>query len=262
MNLLYVTAICDCYKNPNFDEVEMTSIWSEAWLTMSFRLKNLKLLLDSMMPIVVFVEDRYVEYLTDVPSTATIIPFSLNDIDSYQKIVTSTAVLPSIRNEVKDTLEYLGLMNSKIDFLLMARNLNPDVENFCWIDCGIFKIVNDYQYAYDQMKAFQNISLSTAFLGPHGSAPMLDEPELITDGIYWRFLGGLFLIRNDSFLEIKELIDQTLEYILELSLVTWEVNIWAIVEASRPDLFGSYYAEHNDSMFNVPTEFIIYEKDE
>lgn len=251
MSLLFVTTICDLYKDKDFSQLSETATWSEAWLDINFRLKNLKVLADSGINLIIFAEESVNLAGLDLPNTVTVVPYSLNHIETFTKIMGLNPQLPHSLNSPKDRLSYFALMNSKLDFIKLAKQQFPEYDTYCWIDCGIFKFVRDTKMVYTLLQDFENIHMARSFLTPCGYRPPLEKNQLIIDYVCWRFLGSLFLIKSASIESFKNACDQILHAVLNSNKITWEVNIWAILESHSPQLFDTYQADHNDSIFDV-----------
>lgn len=251
MSLVFVTVICDLYKDHDYSKYPMTPAWSESWLDINFRLNNLKKLIDSNIPLIIFAEPGIIPNDWLMPTSVTIIPFSLAGISTYNEILNKAPQLPNSVNGPKDRLTYFALMNSKLDFIAKASVMYPNIDTFCWIDCGIFKFVKNIDIAYDRLGKFNEIEVPTAFLSPTGLWPMFTNNDRVIDHVWWRFLGSLFFVKAETLPQFKLLCDQLLHDILNSGKVTWEVNIWAMLEFQMPQLFTTYQADHNDSIFDV-----------
>jgi hypothetical protein len=257
MSLLFVTVICDLYKDRDFSSYPITKTWSESWLDVNFRLKNLKILIDSEINMIIFAEKDIIPDTWEIPSSVKIIWFDLRSLETYVNLMQLHPTLPNSINSAKDRLSYFALMNSKLDFIQKAKMLFPQHETYCWIDCGIFKFIKDVPTAYARLMSFNDITLSTAFLAPVGMLPTQSkEQPPIVDYVYWRFLGSIFFIKNEGVDHFKLLCDKILQDVLNLGKITWEVNVWAILESTSPQLFETYHADHNDSIFDISTRRI------
>ena len=151
--------------------------------------------------------------------------------------------LPEERNIEKDTEDYLKLMNNKIFFVEEANKVNIFNTNvFAWIDFRIFHIITDNELV---TKKLQDISIKKYDSNIIEFAGNWQNKNLELNKINWRFLGGYFLISNNK---ISDLIEKTKNILFILSTLTWEVNIWAILEYNNFD-FGWYFGNHNNFIF-------------
>jgi hypothetical protein len=155
--------------------------------------------------------------------------------------------LPAYRNEKKDTYKYITLMNSKLDFIKMAIPY-VTTPNIAWIDFGIVKIIKKLDVAWAKIT---NIIIP----GDKILMPGCTQKSVVSfDNVHWRFCGGLFFGTKENMLKFQKLSSAKLKSIQETNnTLTWEVNIWAMIEKdSDTELFQWYSADHNDRIFNFP----------
>jgi hypothetical protein len=164
----------------------------------------------------------------------------LEDLDTYHL---SPVGLPDIRNETKDTENFLILINSKIELVNRAINSGKhSSSHYAWIDFNIFHVLTEQ--SVDQFNM-----LSTAAYPPKCMyVPGCWNKQVLWDSINWRFCGGFFLGDIESLCSFYEL--QCKEY-PNMPKLTWEVNTWAYLE-SRGWQCDWYLADHNDSILNIP----------
>jgi hypothetical protein len=194
-------------------------------------------------PIVLFMDinyKEYGEYLIKTYSNVKIIKYiTKNDLRSNNFTINKN--LPSNRNYTKDTIDYISLMNNKIYFVEEAMNANLYLTDiFSWIDFRIFHIFNNDELIYNKLHelSYKIYNKKTIYFPGN-----LKEKNYIVDSINWRFLGGLFIIDKNSLIK---LINETSILINSLNVLTWEVNIWAILEYNNIFDFGWYYSDHNN----------------
>ena len=144
-------------------------------------------------------------------------------------------MLPKIRNTQKDTEDYLKLMNNKIYFVEEVSKLYNNHNWFSWIDFRIYHIL-PINNKLNKISSTLNFSYNTYFPGA------LTNKKYLVDTINWRFLGGFFLINK---IKIKDLVKENKKILEELSVLTWEVNIWGIIEYNNLFNFGWYLGDHN-----------------
>ena len=77
--------------------------------------------------------------------------------------------------------------------------------------------------------------------------PGASDKKNILEIINWRFLGGFFIIDKNN---INKLVNETTLLLKNINMLTWEVNIWAILEYNNCFNFGWYKADHNNSIIN------------
>ena len=180
--------------------------------------------------------------------------------------------LPKIRNESKDTFEYLLLMNSKIEFLHDTIEKNPwQSTHFAWIDFNISRVFTDIEASKDYLKrtfgcsntSFSKIPLHNFLAIPGCWEPLQDtDMSVILDTIYWRFCGGFLIGDRNSINYMYKLYQEYFPIFIEkYRTIVWEVNFWAWLESLEhmkdvkiwsPDWF---IADHNDSIIVIPSEY-------
>lgn len=181
----------------------------------------------------------------------TPIYMELSDTQTY-KLMNDCSGVPEVRNEIKDTSEYMRLINAKVEFLRLAVD-HFDTPYYMWIDAGIIKVISSetvLQSFYDSLTRYDK---STVHIPGTWGALNSDSYDAYVTRIYWRFCGGQIIIPRthvNSFLEyslqaIKTLIDNT-------GKLTWETMIWAYMESrmhDKPFEIEWISGDHNDTMF-------------
>jgi tetratricopeptide (TPR) repeat protein len=153
--------------------------------------------------------------------------------------------IPAGGHPDKDTADYLRVQNMKTE--LVVRGLEHCSTPFvAWIDAGICKVVGDQELFVRQLKRMQNCSLPADKITLPGCWPC---GEYGRDNVSWRFCGGFFICPRDLTTEFNE---QSLNVLLGVKKLTWEVNVWAEVEQGGARFFNWYSGDHNNKMFDVP----------
>ena len=197
--------------------------------------------------------------------------------------------LPSSRNPDKDTLEHMWNMHSKVYCLEKALDIYPhNPFSFLWIDYDISDIcskkeksVQTFLYELsvrnntipfpitDQMiipGCWSKISIDT-FLSVEGDLENLREKqESFLNNVSWRFCGNVLWGNPLAIRKFRRLYDKYFRNFLKQNhILTWEVNFWAYLESVLSDKDTNnkdkwnpiwYSADHNDSIFHIPSEFI------
>lgn len=166
--------------------------------------------------------------------------------------------LPTYRNEKKDTYKYIVLMNSKLDFIKMAMPY-VTTPNVAWIDFGITKIIKNWDVAWTKLS---NVNITDDKILIPGCT---QKNSVSFDNVHWRFCGGLIFGTKENLLKFQKLAIKKLKAVQEKdNKLTWEVNIWAIIEQEQEKeqeqdkqshdsvQFQWYSADHNDRIFNFP----------
>lgn len=155
--------------------------------------------------------------------------------------------LPINRTLEKDTIEYLCLMNSKIEFLGDTIRTNPfSSDYFAWIDFNITHVFKELKKSLEFIQFLGHCHYGGRFLTIPGCWP---KKELTLDAICWRFCGGFFIGDRESQLDFERKVFERAEEISP----TWEVNLWALIELEEKIAPFWFSADHNDSMVrNIP----------
>ncbi len=154
--------------------------------------------------------------------------------------------LPLSRNTTKDNEWYIKLMNYKIFF--MEDALKRDYYNseyYAWIDFRIFHIFKNDELINNKFKLIEENKLDKGVYFPGN----WEKKEYIVESINWRFLGGFFLLNIDN---LNKLIKESYSILKsDIHLLTWEVNIWALIEFYDLFNFGWYKADHNETILDL-----------
>lgn len=176
--------------------------------------------------------------------------------------------LPDVRTVNHDTTNFLLVQNSKLEWIHEAISLNPyNSKYFAWIDFGIVHVFKDPTGTFDFI---ENMCTRTIENTRMGSSPgentkkqclilpgcweiPLAHAEEIYKRIWWRFCGG-FLIGDITSLELFfDLYQKFFSMTLALrGRLTWEVNLWALIENTKRLHIDWYKADHNDSIVKIP----------
>ena len=132
-------------------------------------------------------------------------------------------------------------MNNKIYFINEAMEVNLYLTDiFSWIDFRIFHIFSDDTIIYDKLNELSIKNYTNEKIYFPGNLQIKNN---IVDSINWRFLGGFFIIDTNN---IIKLVNETSILLNNLDKLTWEVNIWSILEHMNIFNFNWYYSDHNN----------------
>jgi hypothetical protein len=240
---VFVTALYRIYG------VERPEYCDEVWERFSFLARYLP-------SIHVFCSLADASRLSAIPN---VIPHYLEfmELDTYAAL-SDARDLPENRNPIKDSKEFMILINAKPEFLRRVRDAtNGSATHYIWIDAGIQKIL--HIHPSDVITRFvartARLSSRAAMILLPGLHPIQQSPTLIDIGreVLWRFCGGILIVPS----ELVELFaTETLRCAQELKRVTgkltWEGNLWAHIEACMPIRW--YGCGWNESMFDFPVE--------
>lgn len=182
-----------------------------------------------------------------------------DNMEIYNTCMREPVSLPVNRNIEKDTMEYITLMHSKLDYMKHTIDENPfKTDVFAWLDFNLTHIASNIQEKQYIQKYIRQISQieNTNIIIP-GCWNKLDQEEYILDNIHWRFCGGFFIGNREHVLKFYELhLEKLNEYLRTYKKLPWEVNIWAYLEYKhdwRPDWFQG---DHNFRMVEVKPDIV------
>lgn len=175
--------------------------------------------------------------------------------------------MPEKRNVVKDTKEYMILMNSKVEYIYDTAMKNPfHSTHFAWFDFNVSHVLHDLKKSQEKLRIMSQRTLAERFIAFPGCWNHLsvDEKnnvvEPILHEIHWRFCGGFFIGDKQSIIEFYDLHKVHFPFFLfKHKTLVWEVNFWAWLEAATfyksfkwsPTWFPG---DHNDTIINIPAD--------
>ena len=227
----FVTAIYNVYTNERAGYIE------EIW-------KNLAILAGTV-PLRVVCDPADADRVKALGA----IPHSLlfRDLATYA-VLQKAPHLPARRNPVKDTRDFMILMNAKTEFLNLVRHAVPSSTHYVWIDAGIAKIFKDPpQTLHDMMLRIGNAPHDRILIpGCWESRAALDA---LTQAICWRFCGGFFVVPEEHVQPFAAMVLEVCESIRDATgIAMWEVNSWAMIEPRLPIQWTR--GDHNEMIFD------------
>jgi len=205
---------------------------------------------------------------------------NLEDTETYKLIMSFNPQLPILRTDYHDTLKFLILMNTKSEFVYKVILQNPfNTEYFAWIDFSIYHILLDIElsiknissrlYLFGNSKL--NVNLEEEFIlfpscwTPETSKHIINNTSnsmtnSISKSVNWRFCGGFFLGNKKAIENMHFLIQKELPNFIQhtgSNIIAWEVNVWAWLECKCNWQPKYYMADHNETMLNIPLEYMI-----
>lgn len=263
MSVTYVSAIVDIY-NGNDKEVDIRK-------TKEARINRFKELAQSGIQFVLFCCPTYYPLLTDMLKEYTNVKLldvvKLSDLLVYKLCQTYEAnykeqlSLPMNRSLVKDTREYMILMNSKVEFLLRAINANIYNTNyFCWIDFSYFYMINEQKDKDDVINKLlylnrQLINNSNKqFIMIPGSNNINNISKDYLNSINWRFYGMPLIGDKHSLLDFCNKCFNLFPLFLQITnKLIWEVNYWMWMEQNGYFSPQWYHGRFDKSIItNIP----------
>jgi hypothetical protein len=230
---MIVTSYYDLYNNPNKINSYIYKFYDLAV---------------SGLQIIVFTDPKLVNNFNGLPSSVTIIGIPLETFELYSIANKYDKSLPDIRNVQKDTKEFLGFLNTKIEFILKASEISDD-NTFIWMDIGILNNIKDKDRFISKLKILDKKQYSKIIIPGFfdiGSPFTVDE-------INCRFNGSFFIMPRKY---IKIFYGHSKNVLTDFCTLSqyklcWETNIWYIVEAcAMRDDINWYFADKDDSLIN------------
>jgi len=175
---------------------------------------------------------------------------------SFLNIDPQRLCLPQIRNETKDTAEYMLANHAKIEFIKRAIEENPwNTRYFAWIDFSLPYIFKESAATLKDLERF-------AYGPPNFPRKILAIPGCWEKGEYdrvqricWRFCGGFFLGDRESLMDFYECYRRFFwTFLKEERTLVWEVNFWAYLETKSSETglhFQWYKADHDDTIITA-----------
>jgi hypothetical protein len=215
-----------------------------------------------------FVSPDYAENAKDFekthPNVRIIEILELEDLETYKNIKElGYKSLPQSRTNHKDTLNFMILMNAKTEFVLRAYEKCKfwQFENMAWIDFSICHVIQNPIETLKRLYNFANNDVKcNGIYFPGCSSNKIsqinDEYQYLNQ-VIWRFCGGFFFGNIEAISQFNYMEKVVLKKISEkYDIISWEVNIWALVEYYYEREFKGnypcsvYIADHNDQMLN------------
>ena len=263
----YVTAFFNIYKS-FYDEKDF-----------SYRVNLFLLFASTQLNIVVYTDDFYYDQLMEKckdyinVKIYTIGSVYNTEIFNIAKPYIPLLSLPEVRTEKKDTVEYMLLMISKVEFVNNCVVENPfKTSHFAWIDFNIFFIFKDCEKCSNQLKhiaSCKNLQDTLIVPGIWKHHPNINT---ILYCICWKWTGGFFIGSASKITQFFKLHKTYFPIFLSsYRKIVWEVNFWSWL-----DMFGKqvqynnnkltqikdinildfnmiwYESDHNDTIINIP----------
>ena len=251
MRTTFVTAFMNIYETP-FQNKDL-----------EWRFQHFRKLAQTGIDIAVIVSRDCAYYMENLsqryPNIRVIRAMNLSETwvySIYQKVIDEgvNVDLPNSRNPLKDTTEYILLMNAKTEFLKIAIENNPfGATHYAWIDFNIYHIFGGREkIVLELLQGLSKRTMAPYFLTLPGcwGKEHVNEAHLMND-ICWRFCGGFLLGASELFpaaaARQKELV------LAHFPRLVWEVNYWTLME----EYFTNYPSDHNEAIIYNMRQFII-----
>ena len=252
-NITFVTSFTDVYKEKQFEDK-----------TIEWRINQFIDIAETGINIYLFLDIDENEYNKEIQKlyeykNVHIEKFVLKDTFVYQSICNLEYTLPSVRNEHKDNIEFMTIINSKAEFLKKAIDKNVwNSTHFAWIDFSISYVFKEKKTTFEYLTLLSKRYLKSDFLvipGCWDKINIIDTDNRIINNIYWRFCGGFLLGDAKSVSKLFELYREHFVNFIKINKkLVWEVNFWAWLEVNTVWMPIWYSADHNDSIIKIPAD--------
>jgi len=232
--------------------------------TFENRLKHFMLLLELGINICIFIEpelqSKFNELELKYKNLKVIQSIKIKQLELYKIGEENTQLcnLPTNRNELKDTKNYMFLMLAKLEFLKKTIDLNPyDSDYFCWFDFSLPYIFKDMNNTLLKIKHISNCEFKSHFICLPGCWKFkINDLNYLKNNIVWRFCGGFLIGDKKSLINFYSISNENfLNFLTQTKTLVWEVNYWAWLEGLGFISPIWYLADHNDSIVNIPDVF-------
>jgi len=163
-----------------------------------------------------------------------IMPYRLDYTDTWihhQCAKIPDLALPSNRNPLKDTYEYLVYGHARIELLEDAISENPwNTTHFAWLDFHLPACFTQKSVSLAWLANLGKRNYATPLLAIPGCWEKYNSTNIthVSSHIYWRFCGGVLFGCIDRLTEFAQLYRQHfLAFLREKQTLTWDVNFWA-----------------------------------
>ena len=233
MSLTFVTAFLDLHEDRPIDKSDAK------------RIEFFKQIEATGIRLHVFASPEHIDKIS--VRNGVVEPFTLEETLAYS---TAPNGLPEVRNVPHDTRNFLIMINAKTEFVkkAMLSGLHSST-HYAWIDFSIAHVFRNPEtpLALPLLASRQFPDRCMYVPGCTGKATFLSN-------VNWRFCGGFFLGDKQSLLEFHDI---HCKIFPTLPILSWEVNVWACLEAYgwSPTWLP---ADHDDSIIRIPYPGVTY----
>jgi hypothetical protein len=221
------------------------------------RIEWMKPLLNLDINLILFADNAYMQKLPPTRNKTKVVPLNIGTLSTFKQIRRVHPIhLPPSRNEKKDTLGFIALMNCKPEIMHLAKPyvLTPYM---AYIDAGLCKVFSKP----DTVKRLEKLKVKNVpLLLIPGCSPIqqVEAFPFLWKGIHWMLSGGFFIMPKTHVDEFYKLHTTALQKYLDMNSITWEVNVWASFAHEHKDRIIWYYGDHDDRMItSIPTQNIL-----
>jgi hypothetical protein len=222
-----------------------------------FKVKDIKINL--------FLSPCYKEYgdilISKYPYNLKIDYLDLDNLWTYNEVCKIKDLqLPNFRNLNKDSVKYLSLQNCKLELIDKSiQNNYFNTIHYAWIDFRIFHIIKeDVENIFvNDLEKMVNTKLKENLFVIPGCWDKITHHTIfkfLMERISWRFCGGFFLGDKESLTKFYTDFKKIWLLYLSLQKITWEVNIWHLLEINNIINPLWFKADHNNTIVKIPEE--------
>ena len=199
--------------------------------------------------------------LIKYPENLKIDYLELDDLWTHQEVCKySNLSLPTNRNLKKDGIKYLSLQNCKLELISKAIQKNYfQNKHYSWIDFRIFHIIKpevEETFITDLEKIVSNKLKDKLLVIPGCWEKIYDKLifKYLIEKISWRFCGGFILGDLETLNKFYEDFKNDWSLFLSLNKITWEVNIWHLMELNNVINPLWFKADHDNTIIKIPED--------
>jgi glycosyltransferase involved in cell wall biosynthesis len=159
--------------------------------------------------------------------------------------------LPQHANPSKDTRSYIQLCCAKSEMIFRSSALMP-ADKYIWVSHDILHLAKNTDVFIKNMYSISKSASHSKILIPGCIPSHKVSFESIFSSPVWRFCSNVFVVPKSCVEPFEEQFKQNLITCRTLKKLTWEFNLFAIIEQQNKDLFQWYLADHNDSIVCPP----------
>jgi len=251
--LLFVTAVYDVYgSNSTAPEASRPeALW-----------QRLAVIAPSLTPRLHVFSDR-ANAPAVLPEGVTVEALPLNETLTFRALAGVTR-LPPLRNVNKDTAAYLKLQCAKAELLWRAsEGRGRSATLLVWLDAGVSKVAPTEAVALVERLVCDAAALAASLAAPGaakgaslivpGCWPRRHPGSLaaahMAEAVRWRFCGGLCAVPRPLAARFaSQLLQAALDVARATSRLTWEVNLWELLESEGALPFDWRAADHDGSL--------------
>ena len=254
-NITFVTCYVKIYKN------EPYQYKNAEWRTIHF-----ESIAKTGVNICLYIDETtkpFLQYLESYPNVRLLeLSTTFRETPIGSLFYKPNIVQPDIRHYEKDTIDYMALMNSKMEFISDTINKNPfKSELFAWFDFSMAYLFKEPETTMVHLKTLSQQKFIKKFAAfPGCYTEKIQSYKEITESINWRFCGSFFIGDKESLIELYNLyLEYTPKFIDETNMAVWELNMWAYFESYANWDVIWYSSDHNDILLNIPAHILFKE---